>query len=193
MLASPYYMQVAVDQALPALDRDLLTVLALGFGLFTLVNVGATLLRSFVLLSAGTSLSFGIASNIARKLFRLPVSWFEKRHVGDVLSRFQSIQPIQDALTKGAIAASVDGVLAVLTLVIMFFYSVKLALVAIVAFFHLPACPPRLLFFGTRCSRGRDSGGVERAIDDDRVAPWDYHTTPLQPGGGTSRIVADQA
>ena len=70
-------------------------MLALGFGLFTLINVGATLLRSFVLLSAGTSLSFGVAANIARRLFRLPVSWFESRHVGDILSRFQSIAPIQ--------------------------------------------------------------------------------------------------
>lgn len=134
VLASPYYMQVAIDQALPALDRDLLTALALGFGLFTLINAGATLLRSFVLLSAGTSLSFGIAANIARKLFRLPISWFEKRHVGDVLSRFQSIQPIQDALTQGAVAAVVDGALAILTLVVMFFYSAKLAFVALVAF-----------------------------------------------------------
>jgi ATP-binding cassette, subfamily B, bacterial CvaB/MchF/RaxB len=134
VLASPYYMQVAVDQALPALDRDLLTVLALGFGLFTLVNAAASLLRGFVLLSAGTSLSFGIAANIARKLFRLPISWFEKRHVGDVLSRFQSVTPIQQALTQGAVAAVVDGALTILTLVLMFFYSVELALVAVAAF-----------------------------------------------------------
>lgn len=50
VLASPYYMQVAIDSALPALDGSLLTVLALGFGLFTLINAGASLLRSFVLL-----------------------------------------------------------------------------------------------------------------------------------------------
>src|SRR5205085_7404477 len=81
VLASPYYMQVAIDSALPAQDSSLLAVLALGFGLFTLINIGASLLRSFVLLSAGTSLSFGIATNVARRLFRLPVSWFEKRHV----------------------------------------------------------------------------------------------------------------
>ncbi|MEO7827856.1 MAG: cysteine peptidase family C39 domain-containing protein, partial [Allosphingosinicella sp.] len=59
VLASPYYMQIALDSALPALDRDLITVLALGFGLFTLIHVTAELLRAFVLLSAGTSLGFG--------------------------------------------------------------------------------------------------------------------------------------
>ncbi len=133
VLASPYYMQIALDSVLPAGDHDLLTVLALGFGLFTLVNVISSLLRSFVLLSAGTTLSFGIATNIARRLFRLPVSWFEKRHVGDILSRFQAVGPIQQALTQGMIGALIDGTFAVFTVAVLFVYSVPLAMLAILA------------------------------------------------------------
>lgn len=134
VLASPYYMQIALDNAVPALDADLLTVLALGFALFTLINVGASFLRGFVLLVAGTTLGFSLASNIARKLFRLPVDWFEKRNTGDILSRFQSIAPIQSLLTQGAVAALLDGAMAILTLALMFAYSPVLAGVAIVAF-----------------------------------------------------------
>lgn len=134
VLASPYYMQIAIDNVLPALDHDLLTVLALGFGLFTLIQAGAALLRSFVLLVAGTTLGFGLASNVARRLFRLPVDWFERRHTGDILSRFQSIAPIQNMLTQGAVAALVDGAMAILTLALMVWYSPLLAFVAIIAF-----------------------------------------------------------
>lgn len=134
VLALPYYMQIAIDTALPALDGDLLAVLALGFGLFTLVNAGASLLRSFVLLVAGTTLGYGLASNIARRLFRLPIDWFEKRHTGDILSRFQSITPIQTMLTQGAVAAVVDGAMAILTLALMFWYSTLLAFIALLAF-----------------------------------------------------------
>ncbi|MCU0949396.1 MAG: ABC transporter transmembrane domain-containing protein, partial [Porphyrobacter sp.] len=134
VLASPYYMQLAIDQAVPALDLDLLTVLAVGFGLFTLINAGTNLLRSFVLLVAGTSIGFSLASNIARRLFRLPIEWFERRHTGDILSRFQSITPIQQLLTQGAVAALVDGIMAILTLVLMFWYSATLAAIALVAF-----------------------------------------------------------
>ena len=134
VLASPYYMQVAIDNALPALDNNLLAVLALGFALFTIINAGATFLRSFVLLVAGTTLGFSLASNIARRLFRLPVDWFEKRHTGDILSRFQSVGPIQTLLTEGAVAAMIDGVMAVLTLALMLWYSPLLTFVAIVAF-----------------------------------------------------------
>jgi ATP-binding cassette, subfamily B, bacterial CvaB/MchF/RaxB len=100
VLASPFYMQVAVDNALPALDGDLLTVLAIGFALLTLISVSASLMRSFVLLTASTSVSYGVAANIARKLFRLPAQWFERRDIGDILSRFQSIEPIKHALTR---------------------------------------------------------------------------------------------
>jgi ATP-binding cassette subfamily B protein RaxB len=134
VLASPYYMQIAIDNALPALDGDLMTVLAVGFGLFALINAGVALLRSFVLMVAGTTLGFSLSSNLARRLFRLPIDWFEKRHTGDILSRFQSITPIQNMLTQGAVAAIVDGVLALLTLALMLYYSVSLAAVAILAF-----------------------------------------------------------
>lgn len=134
VLASPYYMQLALDRAIPALDLDFLSVLALGFGLFTLINAGATLLRSFVLLVAGTTLGFQISSNIARRLLRLPIDWFSRRHTGDILSRFQSVTPIQTMLTQGAVASIVDGAMAVLTLALMFWYSRTLTLVALLAF-----------------------------------------------------------
>jgi ATP-binding cassette subfamily B protein RaxB len=133
-LGSPYYMQIAIDTALPALDGDLLTVLALGFGLFAIVNAVVALLRSFVLLVAGTTLGFSLSSNIARRLFRLPIDWFEKRHTGDILTRFQSVTPIQNMLTQGAVAAIIDGVMAILTLALMLYYSLLLAGVALVAF-----------------------------------------------------------
>lgn len=133
ILASPYYMQIAIDTALPALDFDLLTVLAIGFGLFAIVNVCAYFLRSFVLLCAGSILGVGIGVNVARKLYRLPIAWFEKRQVGDILSRFQSIGPIRMMLTEGAVASVIDGSLAIFTLVLMFLYSVPLALLGLVA------------------------------------------------------------
>lgn len=145
VLAAPYYMQIAIDNALPALDGDLLTVLALGFGLFTLINTAAELLRSFVLLVAGTTIGFSLASNIARRLFRLAIDWFEKRHTGDILSRFQSVAPIQSMLTQGAVAAIVDGGMAVLTLALMLYFSPLLSFVAVIAF--LLYCVVRIISF----------------------------------------------
>jgi ATP-binding cassette subfamily B protein RaxB len=132
VLVSPYYLQVALDSAVPALDNNLLVVLALGFGLLAILNAVASLMRRFVLLSAGTSLGFGLTANIGRHLLRLPLDWFERRHVGDILSRFQSVTPIQTLLTEGAVGALVDGALIIFTFALMLFYSGQLALVAFV-------------------------------------------------------------
>jgi len=127
-------MQVAIDTALPDLDLNLMTVLAVGFIIFTIINAAATLLRSFVLLYAGTSLSLAITTNIGRHLLRLPIGWFSQRHIGDILSRFQSVNPIQQFLTQGAVSVLLDGCLVLLTLATMIFYSPTLALIAVLAF-----------------------------------------------------------
>ncbi|MGZ8284669.1 MAG: peptidase domain-containing ABC transporter [Allosphingosinicella sp.] len=134
ILASPYFMQLAVDSAIPAQDKHLINVLAIGFGLFALINIGASALRSHVLLNVGTSIGFGMASNIARKLFRVRIDWFEKRHTGDILSRFGSILPVQQMLTTGALATVLDGSMAVFTVTLMFLYSPLLTFVSLAAF-----------------------------------------------------------
>ena len=130
-LAAPYYLQVAVDVALPGGDLGLLNLLAIGFGLVVLLNAAAMLLRSFVLLSVGAAFSFGLASNLSRRLFRLPISWFERRHIGDITSRFQSITPMRQLLTEDAPATLIDGILALLTLGLMATYSLGLASIAV--------------------------------------------------------------
>ena len=157
VLAAPYLLQLAVDEALPALDLSLMTILAIGFGLFALVNAAATMLRSFVLLSSGTALAFGIASNVARRLMRLPVDWFEKRSVGDVLSRFQSVIPIQRLLTESAAAALIDGLLAILTLALMLAYSPLLALIPLASL---------LIYAGFRAA----TLPLERRAENERIA-----------------------
>ena len=134
-LATPYLLQVSVDQVIPATDHDLLVVLTIGFVMFGVFAAGARLLRATTLLATGTALSFGITANVARRLLRLPTSWFERRTVGDVLSRFQSVQPIQVLLVEKAPAAIIDGILAVATLALMMVYSPTLAVIPLVALF----------------------------------------------------------
>lgn len=133
-LGWPFYMQIVVDKVIPSSDYSLLLLVALAFAVITILNAAAVVVRGFVLLSTGTSLGFVVTSRLGRKLFRLPVSWFERRHVGDVISRFQSVNPIQEAFTQGVISSLVDGVMAVLTLVLMLYYSAQLVAVTFASF-----------------------------------------------------------
>jgi ATP-binding cassette subfamily B protein RaxB len=127
VLAAPFYMQLAVDEAVMKGDGGLLTALALGFGLLTLIHIGADWLRSHVLLFLGGALNFQMGANLFHHLVRLPLAWFEKRHIGDLVSRFRSAEPIQRLVSEGLVAALVDGVMATLTLVMILIYSPKLS------------------------------------------------------------------
>lgn len=133
VIASPYFLQVSIDEAVPAGDADLITTLGLGFAAFAIIAGIAHAMRGYVLLSAGTMLSYAMSTNIARHMLRLPIAWFEKRSVGDILSRFQSVQPLRILLTEGMSAAALDGLMATLTLLAMMIYSPVLAMVPLLS------------------------------------------------------------
>lgn len=112
-LAMPFYMQTAIDTALPSFDTDLVVVLAVGFAGLVFVQLATGWLRAWVLLGFGTQLGYQVVVNLFRHMMRLPLPWFERRHVGDVISRFGSTTPIVTMLTQGLIAAVLDGVMGV--------------------------------------------------------------------------------
>lgn len=143
-LAAPFYLQISIDTVLPSFDADLLFVLALGFGGLAVINMLTNWLRSYILVNLNSALSFQIIVNLYRHLVRLPLPWFEKRHVGDIISRFGSTQPITQLLGNGLITAIIDGLMAMLTLALMFVYSTLLGSVALVALLIYLAI--RLLF-----------------------------------------------
>ena len=132
-IVAPFHMQWVVDGAVVSADRDLLTVLGLGFLLLTVIQVGLTALRSWIVLYVSTSLNLQWVANVFSHLLRLPVSYIEKRHLGDVVSRFGAVTAIQRTLTSSFVEAIIDGIMAAATLAMMVIYSVTLAMVAIAA------------------------------------------------------------
>jgi ATP-binding cassette, subfamily B, bacterial CvaB/MchF/RaxB len=109
VIASPFYLQLTVDEVIARGDVDLLLVLALGFGIFTAIKVAASAMRSFVVLIVQNVIHFQIGARLFHHLVRLPLAFFEKRHIGDILSRFTSIEPIRTALAEGMITACMSS------------------------------------------------------------------------------------
>ncbi|PWB67479.1 MAG: ABC transporter, partial [Betaproteobacteria bacterium] len=136
-LLAPFYMQWVVDGAVVAADRDLLSVLGLGFLLLAVVQVAVGALRSWVVLYLGTTLNLQWLANVFSHLLRLPVAWFERRHLGDVVSRFGAVTTIQRTITSSFVEALIDGIMALATLAMMLVYSsalTGLAVAAVVAY-----------------------------------------------------------
>jgi ATP-binding cassette subfamily B protein RaxB len=130
-LVTPFYMQWVVDGAVVSADRDLLTVLGLGFLLVLLVQVSVSVLRSWVVLYLGTTLNLQWLASVFSHLLRLPVGYFEKRHLGDIVSRFGAVGAIQRTLTTSFVEAVIDGLMAIATLAMMAAYSLALTAVAV--------------------------------------------------------------
>lgn len=128
-LITPFFLQWVIDFAIVSADPNLLTVLALGFALLAVVQVIIGVVRSYAVLYMATHINLQWVANVFTHLLHLPVSYFEKRHLGDVVSRFGSINTIQRALTTSFVEALVDGVMAVAMLVVMAYYSVLLCTV----------------------------------------------------------------
>ncbi len=129
----PFFLQWVVDQVLVSADRDLLAVLATGFALVLLLEVAVGTLRGWTVTHLSASLALQWTGNVFAHLVRLPLEFFERRHLGDVVSRIGSVRAIQRTLTTSFVEALVDGLLAGLTFLVMLLYSRSLAALALTA------------------------------------------------------------
>jgi ATP-binding cassette subfamily B protein RaxB len=132
-LLTPFYMQLTVDEAIGQGDYSLLSVLFFAFCVIYAMNGITRALRDWVVLTLGQSLSYQLGGNLIRHLVRLPLAYFERRHVGDLLSRIGSISPIQSLLTKGIVNMLIDSVLLLTTIIVMLLISPALTGIVLAA------------------------------------------------------------
>ena len=132
-IATPFFLQLVIDRVLVGRDEDFLTVLGVAFAALVVVQAMVSGLRAWVGVYLSTQINMRMLADLFSQLIRLPLAWFEKRNIGDIISRFRSIDAIQRTLTTTFVEAIVDGLMVVLTLLVMFFYSVMLTVVVLAA------------------------------------------------------------
>ena len=126
-LLTPYYMQWVIDKVLISNDKPLLIVLAVGFILLMLTQTVVEIFRRWLILRFNSALNIQMGANLFHHLLRLPMTYFEKRHIGDIVSRFGSLNSIRKMLATGLIEALMDGITASSLLIMMYIYNPKLA------------------------------------------------------------------
>ena len=155
VLAGPYYMQTVVDDVLVYNNGALLNALALGFALLLVIEIFTYVLRKLLVLSVSMRLQLQLSASVFKHLLSLPLDYFAKRHVGDVVSRFSSLGQIREFLTTGVVTALLDGLLAVITLVVMAVYSIKLTALVVAIMTLYIACRLGVLSFMKRLTTER--------------------------------------
>jgi len=137
-LATPFYLQVMVDEVLMVNNLELSTVVVSAFLLVYLVSAATQFLRGALVLMIGTRLSFMLSAGLMRQIMHIRLPYFRTRTVGDIASRFGSLQPVQLFLTETMARILVDLLMVLATTIILLFFSVKIALLVIfVSFLYL--------------------------------------------------------
>lgn len=126
LLLSPFFMQWVIDHVILNSDIDLLTTLAIAFLMLLVLQQSISAVRSWAVMYMSTGLTVQWRANVFKHLIDLPTQYFEKRQLGDVVSRFNSVEAIQQTLTTSFLVALIDGVMSVATVLMVFLYSAKL-------------------------------------------------------------------
>jgi ATP-binding cassette subfamily B protein RaxB len=132
-IAAPFFLQIVVDRVVISRDRDLLTVLGIGFVLLAFMTAAVMAVRAWLGVYLSTHLNLRLLDTLFSQLLKLPMAWFEKRHIGDIVSRFRSVDAVQRTLSLTFIETIMDGLMVLLTLAVMTWYSVTLTAVVVLA------------------------------------------------------------
>ncbi len=131
VVAMPFYTQIFIDDVLVNNDVELLKILATGFLFLVLIKCLTELLRSLAVLYLGNALAYQIASSVCHHLYHLKADYFSKRHIGDIVSRFSSVNKLKDFLCSGIVEIIIDGMMVLSTVILMFIYSSLLTFIAL--------------------------------------------------------------
>jgi ATP-binding cassette, subfamily B, bacterial CvaB/MchF/RaxB len=130
-LVVPIGFQLVLDEVVVSNDRDLLILIALGLGLVIAFRALIDFVRTWAIMVAGASLTLQWKMSLFRHLVLLPLSFFERRHAGEVASRFISIERIQQTLSTASISPMVDGAMTFVLVGMMWLYQPWLAGLAV--------------------------------------------------------------
>jgi HlyB family type I secretion system ABC transporter len=131
-LITPLFTQLILDRVV--VQRSQLTLTAVGIGLliFSLFRVAMTGLRQYLLDHTANRIDLALIVGFIRHTLRLPLSFFESRYVGDIISRVQENRKIQRFLSGEALSILLDLLTVFIYVGLMLWYSWKMALLVLV-------------------------------------------------------------
>ena len=130
-LAAPVLSQILIDEVTASRDADMLNSLLLAMGLLAAIAIPLQLLQAWIGIWLSTSISLQTSRNLTQRLFSLPAGYFRERHVGDIVSRMQSLAPIVNFATGSVVRGIINLLQLTLTGIVMAIYSPLLMLISI--------------------------------------------------------------
>jgi ABC-type bacteriocin/lantibiotic exporter with double-glycine peptidase domain len=133
-LASPFLMQLLTDDVLVRGDTQLLTTVAIGVIVMNLFQSAIGLVQAHLIGHFGQRLQLGLILDYGRKLLHLPLSYFEGRRSGEVVSRISDVNAIHSLVSEIVLGLPSQFFIAIVSLCVMLLYSWQLTLASLAAF-----------------------------------------------------------
>ncbi|MGJ8526066.1 Toxin RTX-I translocation ATP-binding protein [Halomonadaceae bacterium LMG 33818] len=145
-LIMPVGTQLVMDHAIPASDHGLLMLICIGLAFFILLRAGISSLRAWTSLVMGTLINVQWQSGLFQHMLRLPLDFFERRQLGDIQSRFGSLDTVRETFTNSTVGAIMDGIMVVGLFIMMMLYGgwlvwVVLGITAVYVLFRIFTYP----------------------------------------------------
>lgn len=132
-LASPLFFQNVIDKVLVHNTLDTLTILVIGFAVVSIWETAFGWLRTRLYSETSQKIDVELGAKLFRHLLGLNLAYFEARRVGDIAMRVRQLETIREFLTNASLTVLVDPIFTVVFLIVMWFYSVKLFLITVLA------------------------------------------------------------
>lgn len=130
-LANPMIIQVIIDKVIVQESLNTLDVLAVLLIICTLFGAVLTAIRTFLFTDATNRIDLSIGLQVLEHLYRLPLSYFHQRPVGEIASRLRELDKIRNFLTGTALTALLDAAFSLVYVAIMLFYSFELTVISL--------------------------------------------------------------
>ncbi|BBD65601.1 ABC transporter ATP-binding protein [Nostoc commune NIES-4072] len=131
-LTSPFLLQILTDDVLVRGDTQLLIGVIIAVVVMNLVGSSLQLVQSNLIANFAQKLELGLVLEFARAILRLPLAYYESRRSGEIVSRLQDIQQINQLVAQAVISLPSQLFIGLISLGFMVFYSWKLTFVAVV-------------------------------------------------------------
>ncbi|MBD2771496.1 peptidase domain-containing ABC transporter [Iningainema tapete] len=131
-LASPFLMQILTDDVLVRGDTKLLTSVAIAVMVMNFISSSISWVQSNLIAHFAQRLQLGLVLEFGRQILRLPLSYYEARRSGEIVSRLRDINQINSIVAGVVVSLPSSFFIAVVSLALMVFYSWKLTVVAVI-------------------------------------------------------------
>ncbi|MBN3852986.1 peptidase domain-containing ABC transporter [Paraburkholderia sp. Ac-20340] len=154
ILAQPYFGSFVLDHVVAEDNLSLLNVLALTFGSIFLIGALGQYVQGVLVELLYARVSVSATQGLFAHLLRVPVSYFEKRNVGDIFTRFKAQDEINGFASRSVVSFCVDVTVGVLALLMMFIQDTKLSAL-VLAIFTAYVLVAALMFASMRDTHAR--------------------------------------